>query len=558
MNILNNMKVGGRLAFAFGLMAVLMLVSNVLGGWSVTKVNGGLDSTHQASNIQLMIRQTDIDISDVVKGVGAHILETDPAKKTAILSQITDARAVYAKDFKTLQDSITAPEGAVLVTAVVGATTTLREINNKVLDLSTAGKNSEAAQVYVNESLPAEEKFGQAIDALITWQGTQVDAVDNAAAALTSQSITYQVICGVLALLLAAALAVLVTRGITLPLDASLKTLGDLANGDFTAEVSTGLAGRSDELGDMGRAISTLITNLRGSLTQVRDSVVTLSTASTMLSAVSSELTYSAGDTSSRMSMVAAAAEEMSANTTSVASGMEQASTNLHSVGIATEEMTATIGEIAGNSEKARRITGQAVTQADHISEAVRGLGQAAREIGKVTETITNISNQTHLLALNATIEAARAGAAGKGFAVVATEIKELAQQTASATEDIKAKVAGVQSSTTAAVADIERISQVIREVSEIVTTIATAIEEQSVVTRDIAGNIAQATSGVKESNEQVAQISNVTQSVASDINTVSATGTQIADSSNQVQTSAMELSELAEHLNGMVRQFKL
>ena len=72
-------------------------------------------------------------------------------------------------------------------------------------------------------------------------------------------------------------------------------------------------------------------------------------------------------------------------------------------------------------------------------------LGTAAQEIGKVTETITNISSQTNLLALNATIEAARAGTAGKGFAVVANEIKELAQQTASATEDIKSKILGVQ-----------------------------------------------------------------------------------------------------------------
>ena len=196
--------------------------------------------------------------------------------------------------------------------------------------------------------------------------------------------------------------------------------------------------------------------------------------------------------------------------------------------------------------------------QADRISTAMRTLGRSAQEIGKVTETITSISNQTNLLALNATIEAARAGAAGKGFAVVATEIKELAQQTAGATEDIKSKISGIQNSTSGAVEDIEKVSQVIRQVSEIVTTIATAIEEQSVVTKDIAANISQANAGVTDANQRVAQTSTVSQSVARDIAGVSAAGQEINNGSAQVQTSAAELSHLAERLRNMVEQFKV
>lgn len=52
-------------------------------------------------------------------------------------------------------------------------------------------------------------------------------------------------------------------------------------------------------------------------------------------------------------------------------------------------------------------------------------LGESTHKIGRVTEMINVISEQTSLLALNATIEAARAGEAGRGFAVVANEIKD-------------------------------------------------------------------------------------------------------------------------------------
>ena len=208
----------------------------------------------------------------------------------------------------------------------------------------------------------------------------------------------------------------------------------------------------------------------------------------------------------------------MTANVTSVAAGMEQTTTNLTSVASATEQMTATIGEIAGNSEKARRITEEATRQAARISEQMNQLGAAAQQIGKVTETITEISSQTNLLALNATIEAARAGSAGKGFAVVANEIKELAKQTAAATEDIKGRIAGVQSSTAGGIAEIGKVSQVIHDVSDIVSSIAAAIEEQSTVTKDIARNIAEASTGVRDANQRVAESSQATAEIAREI----------------------------------------
>ena len=111
-------------------------------------------------------------------------------------------------------------------------------------------------------------------------------------------------------------------------------------------------------------------------------------------------------------------------------------------------EMTSTINEIARNSEKARTITHESASRAQDVAVKVNALGNAAQEVGNVTETITEISAQTNLLALNATIEAARAGEAGKGFADVANEIKELARQTAEATLEIKGQIEGIQNST--------------------------------------------------------------------------------------------------------------
>ena len=261
---------------------------------------------------------------------------------------------------------------------------------------------------------------------------------------------------------------------------------------------------------------------------------------------------------SDRAHSVAAAAEQMSQNVSSVAAGMEQASANLSSVVTNTEQMTTTIGEIAANSERARQITDVAMSQTAQITQQMNQFGDAAREIGKVTETIADISAQTNLLALNATIEAARAGAAGKGFAVVANEIKALAQQTASATEDIKGRIGGVQSSAAAGISEIEKVSHVIEEVSQIVSTIAAAIEEQAVVTRDIARNIAEASNGVQEANTRVSESSVATREIASEILVVDQAAGEMVGGSEQVRGSALELSSVAGNLISAMQRFRV
>lgn len=558
MNVLNNMKIGRRMTLGLGMVLFLMLVGTLGSIWAIRSVDTQLDKVTAEVEKTNRIYNVRYNVVEVYKHVSTIMLYTDAAGRDEVLSDLEEHRAAYLENLDWLKANPTDAEDSALLDALEKAVAAGRGSNDQVIELAKAGRDDEAAKIFITKSLSYIPSIEDALQDEITYRKEQQASLAQASQKITDEVGVLLSISAIVALLLAVFLVISITRSITTPVEKSLNYLNDMSNGDFSVNITKDFLERKDEMGDIAKALSRLLESMKSSLSQVRDGVGTLASASTQLSAISDEMTSSALESSSKAHGVASAAEEMSANTLSVAAGMEQATTNLRSVATATEEMTATISEIAGNSEKARRITGQAVAQADSISAAVRALGQSALDIGKVTETITSISNQTNLLALNATIEAARAGAAGKGFAVVATEIKELAKQTAAATEDIKEKIASVQNSTTGTVEDIEKVMSVIREISDIVTTIATAIEEQSVVTKDIAANISQATAGVDDANHRVAETSTVAQSVARDISGVSMAGSNINNGSQQVQSSAQELSQLAEQLRTMVLSFKV
>lgn len=304
-----------------------------------------------------------------------------------------------------------------------------------------------------------------------------------------------------------------------------LPVLAAAAQGDLTQAVP--VSGQ-DPIGQMGEALSQLLTSLRHSILSIKENSVSLASASEELSAVSTQMSANAGETSAQSGVVSAASEQVSMNTQTVATGIE--------------EMSASIKEIAKNASDAAKIATTAVKLAETTNVTITKLGESSIEIGNVIKVITSIAQQTNLLALNATIEAARAGEAGKGFAVVANEVKELAKETAKATEDISQRIAAIQADTQCAVDAIGEISGVINQINDISNTIASAVEEQTATTNEISRNVAEASKGTAEIAQNITSVAQAAQST-----------TEGADNS---QRAAEELARMAAELQQIVSEF--
>jgi len=232
---------------------------------------------------------------------------------------------------------------------------------------------------------------------------------------------------------------------------------------------------------------------------------------------------------------------------------MEQATNNFSNIASATEQMTATITDIAQSTEKTCEITTRAVAQSEAAAAQMAILGESATAINKITDAIGDISEQINLLALNATIEAARAGEAGKGFAVVATEIKALAIQTSGSAGEISRQVKEIQEATQRSAGEMDVISGIVQEANKRVEGISRAVEEQSAATNEVAKNINEASAGFESANQMMGENDVALKQVSHDISQLEETAKGVEAGAAQVDKNADTLLTLAREMVRMV-----
>jgi methyl-accepting chemotaxis protein/hemerythrin len=313
------------------------------------------------------------------------------------------------------------------------------------------------------------------------------------------------------------------------PLTNVTLALEKAAEGDLSVRVPSEGFG---ELARLGVAFNTMMTDMNKAMRQffsvadtVRDSVV-------LVQSTTDAMATAAEDVAIQASTIATASEEMSATSGDIARNCLCAAESAQK---ATEQTHSGSQMVQGSA----RLMENIAQRVNISSRTVEGLGQRSDQIGAIVNTIQDIADQTNLLALNAAIEAARAGEQGRGFAVVADEVRALAERTTKATKEISTMIKAIQNETQSAVGSmsegvdevkrgtaeaarsgeaLEDILNMINDLTMQISQVATAAEEQTATTHEITNNIQLITDVVNRNVENARSTTQATTTLAREV----------------------------------------
>jgi methyl-accepting chemotaxis protein len=457
--VLNNLKIGQRLALGFGLVLTLLLAvgaTALVAGHQLAEAERWNQHTYRVKQAGDGLLKSMINMETGARGFGIandeKFLEPWKLGLVQFEKNWQEARQLTADN----------PEQQRRLDDMQRHHAAFREVVESMIVLrkqvGDGSKTMEEFAAYFGQGKDkaAMDAFRLAAAEFDRVEVSLLEERSATAAELRALNVTVIVAMTGLALGLGLFMAWTINRSVTGPITRAAEAARAVAAGDLTRDVASS---SRDETGDLLRSLGDMTTSLRRIVGQVRAASDSIATGSSQIATGNADLSQRTEEQASNLQQTAASMEQLAGNVKNNSDYAVQASRMANEAAAVAERGGAVVGEVVGTMHE---------------------IAAASSKIADIISVIDGIAFQTNILALNAAVEAARAGEQGRGFAVVASEVRSLAQRSADAAKEIKNLIgssvekveAGTQqvdrarSSMDEIVTQVQRVTQLIGEIS--------------------------------------------------------------------------------------------
>ncbi|CAD2245878.1 MULTISPECIES: methyl-accepting chemotaxis protein [Xanthomonas] len=256
MSLLSNLRIGQRLALGFLAIIVLMVILTVVGIQRVRSIDQQLTAINEVNSVKqryaINFRGSVHDRAIALRDV---VLLDDPADRHTAEQSIDKLAADYARSAKPLDDMIAASTDAeekAILQRIKAIEQRTMPLIAQVRAFRDGADKPHAEQRLLQQARPAFVAWLASINAFIDLQEAKNRAAAKDAVTTARGFAMLMVVSTVIALLLGATIAWLLTRSVVLPLRQSLRLAERINDGDLRSQ---DLPTSKDESGQLLRAM---------------------------------------------------------------------------------------------------------------------------------------------------------------------------------------------------------------------------------------------------------------------------------------------------------------